>query len=276
MHPDLVTRLPFTLTESSVLAVIPARYQSSRLPGKPLADIAGRPMIEHVYRRTASASSISAVVVATDDERIASAVGAFGGVALMTGADHATGSDRIAEVVSALPCRLVVNVQGDLPLIDPATIDAAVGPLLADPRLEMGTLSRPLRDHAEFLSPHVVKVVTNTHGRALYFSRGPIPYWRSPQSMVLGPQSTVHGPQSVVPAAARAHVGLYVYRRDIILRLATLPATPLEQLEVLEQLRALEHGIGIHVTDTDFDSIEVDTPDDLDRVRQRLLVASRT
>lgn len=240
-------------------------------------------MIEHVYRRAASAASVDAVVVATDDHRIADAVTAFGGVVLMTRPDHATGTDRIAEIVSALPCRLVVNVQGDLPIIDPAMIDAAVAPLVADPSLEMGTLSRPFRDHAEFLSPHVVKVVTDQRGQALYFSRAAIPHSRSPRSTVHGPQSELPGPRTAapeppaaVPAAARAHIGLYVYRRDILLRLAGLPATPLEQLETLEQLRALEHGIGVHVTDSHFDSIEVDTPDDLERVCQRLLAAPRT
>ena len=286
MHPDLVQRLPVTLTESSVLAIIPARYQSSRFPGKPLADIAGRPMIEHVYRRAASATLVSAVVVATDDDRIAAAVNAFGGVAVMTRTDHTSGTDRVAEVVSALPCRLVVNVQGDEPLIEPAMIDEAIAPLLADASLDIGTLSRPFRDAAEFTSPHVVKVVTDQHRQALYFSRAAIPHSRDGSSLtsdVLKSASSVSSAaQSAssaapsVPSAARAHIGLYVYRRDILLRLASLPPSTLERLEALEQLRALEHGIRIHVTDTQFESIGVDTPADLNRVRQRLLVAPRT
>ena len=175
MHPNSVQRLPFTLTESSVLAVIPARFHSTRLPGKILADIAGKPMIEHVYRRAAAASRVHAVIVATDDERIASAVRSFGGAALMTRADHVSGTDRIAEAIADLPCRAVVNVQGDEPLIEPETIDAAIAPLLADTSVEMSTLSRPFQSLEEFKSPHVVKVVTNLQGDALYFSRAPIP-----------------------------------------------------------------------------------------------------
>jgi len=251
VHPNSVERLPFTLTESSVLAVIPARFDATRLPGKILADIAGKPMIEHVYRRAAAASNVHAVIVATDDERIASAVRAFGGAALMTRADHVSGTDRIAEVVSQLPCRVVVNVQGDEPLIEPATIDAAVAPMLADATLEMSTVSRPWASADEFRSPHVVKVVTDLAGNALYFSRAPL-------------------------AGARAHVGLYVYRRDTLLKLAALPAAPLEREESLEQLRALSNGIRIRVVDTRHIAAGVDTPEDLDRVRSMMLTHSRT
>ncbi|OFW43952.1 MAG: 3-deoxy-D-manno-octulosonate cytidylyltransferase [Acidobacteria bacterium RIFCSPLOWO2_12_FULL_67_14b] len=241
-------RLPFTLTESSVLAVIPARYHSTRFPGKILADLAGRPMIEHVYRRASSATRVHGTIVATDDERIAQAVQAFGGAVIMTRADHANASDRIAEAVSALPCRLVVNVQGDEPLLDPASIDAAVAPMLDDPSLEMSTLCRPFADAHEFSSPHVVKVVTDIRGRALYFSRAPIP-------------------------GSAAHVGLYVYRRDVLLKLAGLPRVPQEDLEKLEQLRAVIHGIGIRVVETSHASIGVDTPQDLERVRQLMPTA---
>jgi len=260
VHPISVTELPFTLTESSVLAVIPARYASTRFPGKPLADIGGRPMIEHVYRR-AAAASVDGVLVATDDQRIADAVRGFGGVAVMTRDDHPSGTDRIAEVAAAVPCRLVVCVQGDEPLLEPALIDAAVAPMLADPALCMSTLSRPLAGPDEFATPHVVKVVTDTAGNALYFSRSAIPHQRAGQ------------PQ---PGVARAHVGLYVYRRDILLRLAALPPADLERAESLEQLRALANGIGIRVVDTRHVSIGVDTPDDLARVRQLLLASSRS
>jgi 3-deoxy-manno-octulosonate cytidylyltransferase (CMP-KDO synthetase) len=265
VHPNSVGRLPFTLTESSVLAVIPARYQATRLPGKILADIAGRPMIEHVYRRASSASRVHAVIVATDDERIAAAVRAFGGAALLTRADHASGTDRIAEVVGQLPCRAVVNVQGDEPLIDPETIDAAVAPMIADASLEMSTISRPLSSVEEFTSPHVVKVVTDLSGYALYFSRSPIP--ASAASAVQPPR---------VPPAARAHVGLYVYRRDTLLKLAALPPAPLEREESLEQLRALANGIRIRVVDTRHVAAGVDTPEDLERVRSLLLTSSLT
>jgi 3-deoxy-manno-octulosonate cytidylyltransferase (CMP-KDO synthetase) len=251
VHPNSVERLPFTLTESSVLAVIPARFHSTRLPGKILADIAGRTMIEHVYRRASAAANVHAVIVATDDERIAAAVRAFGGAALLTRADHVSGTDRIAEVVSQLPCRAVVNVQGDEPLIEPETIDAAVAPMLADATLEMSTISRPFSSSEEFKSPHVVKVVTDLSGNALYFSRALL-------------------------AGASAHVGLYVYRRDTLLKLAALPAAPLEREESLEQLRALAHGIRIRVVETRHLAAGVDTPEDLDRVRNMMLTHSRT
>ena len=274
MHPNSVERLPFTLTESSVLAVIPARFRSTRLPGKILADIAGKPMIEHVYRRAAAAARVHAVIVATDDERIAAAVRAFGGAALMTRADHISGTDRIAEAIGDLPCRAVVNVQGDEPLIEPDTIDAAIAPLLADPSLEMSTLSRPVQSLEEFNSPHVVKVVTNLSGDALYFSRAPIP--ASAPSTALGSSAPSAALGSSVPSAARAHVGLYVYRRDTLLKLAATPASPLELEESLEQLRALVHGIRIRVVETRHVAAGVDTPADLERVRQTMLISTRT
>jgi 3-deoxy-manno-octulosonate cytidylyltransferase (CMP-KDO synthetase) len=207
-------------------------------------------MIEHVYRRASAASMVHAVIVATDDERIADAVRSFGGAALMTRADHVSGTDRIAEVVSQLPCRAVVNVQGDEPLLEPATIDAAVAPMLDDASLEMSTISRPFSGIEEFNSPHVVKVVTDLSGNALYFSR----------ALLKG---------------AKAHVGLYVYRRDTLLKLAALPAAPLEREESLEQLRALAHGIRIRVVDTHHVAAGVDTPEDLERVRQMMMASSR-
>lgn len=251
VHPNSVERLRDTLTESSVLAVIPARFASTRLPGKILADIAGKPMIEHVYRRASAASRVHAAVVATDDERIASAVQRFGGVAIMTRPDHVSGTDRIAEVVSQLPCAIVVNVQGDEPLIEPATIDAAIEPLLTDDSAAMATLSRPFTSREEFENPNVVKVVTNNFGDALYFSRTPIP-------------------------GASAHVGLYVYRRKTLLNLAASPAAPQELAERLEQLRALANGIKIRVVPTNHVVAGVDTPEDLERVRSLMLSPART
>jgi len=265
VHPNSVERLPFTLTESSVLAVIPARFGATRLPGKILADIAGKPMIEHVYRRASAASLVHAVIVATDDERIAAVVRAFGGAALMTRADHVSGTDRIAEIARELPCRIIVNLQGDEPLIAPETIDAAVEPMLADASLEMSTISRRLASDEEFRNPHVVKVVTNAFGDAMYFSRAPIP--AAAPSAGLGVSA---------PAAARAHIGLYVYRRDTLLKLAAMPAAPLERQESLEQLRALAHGIRIRVVDTRHVAAGVDTPEDLERIRQLMLTPSRT
>ena len=220
-------------------------------------------MIEHVYRRAAAASLVTGVIVATDDPRVAEAVRGFGGTAWMTRADHATGTDRLAEVAADLPCRLIVNVQGDEPLIEPAAIDAAIEPLLADPALEMGTIARPLTEPSDFENPAVVKVVTGRTGQALYFSRAPIPHPRQHASTER---------RSFEPLV---HMGLYVYRRDVLRRLAALAPSPLEQTESLEQLRALEHGIGIHVALTTHVSIGVDTPADLERVRQQLLASSR-
>jgi 3-deoxy-manno-octulosonate cytidylyltransferase (CMP-KDO synthetase) len=263
VHPNSVERLPFTLTESSVLAIIPARFHSTRLPGKILADIAGKPMIEHVYRRAAAASLVHAVIVATDDERIASTVRAFGGAAIMTRAEHISGTDRIAEVAGQLPCRIIVNLQGDEPLIEPATIDAAVAPMLADESLEMSTISRRLSGPDEFRNLNVVKVVTNRLGDALYFSRAPIP-------------GSLPAASTSVPSAARAHVGLYVYRRETLLKLAGLSAAPLELAESLEQLRALVHGIRIRVVDTHHVAAGVDTPEDLERIRSLIFEPSQT
>lgn len=211
-------------------------------------------MIEHVYRRASNARAVDHVLVATDDERIAAAVESFGGVAVMTSATHPTGTDRLAEVIDTLPCSIIVNVQGDEPLIDPATIDAVVAPLAADAALEMSTLSRTLDAH-ELASPHVVKVVSDRDGFALYFSRAPIPHARD------GEDAT---------RLARGHIGLYAYRRATLLRLARLAPTPLETMERLEQLRALEHGIRITVIETSSRPIGVDTPEDLERIRQQM------
>jgi 3-deoxy-manno-octulosonate cytidylyltransferase (CMP-KDO synthetase) len=237
------------------VAIIPARYESSRFPGKPLVEIAGRPMIEHVYRRASASRSVDAVIVATDDQRIVAAVERFGGTAVMTSRDHPSGTDRLAEVAATLDCALVVNVQGDEPLLEPRMIDEAVAPF-DDPSVAMGTLRRRLSDADEYANPNVVKVVVDRHDFALYFSRAPIPYWRDGQ-----------GPP---PAGVYAHVGLYVYRRDVLATLAGLPRTPLERAEMLEQLRALEHGYRIKAVETTADSVGVDTPADLERVRARL------
>jgi 3-deoxy-manno-octulosonate cytidylyltransferase (CMP-KDO synthetase) len=237
------------------IVVIPARYESSRFPGKALAPIDGRPMVEHVYRR-AEASGVGEVIVATDDERIARAVEGFGGRVQMTRASHRTGTERLAEVAAALRCDVVVNVQGDEPLLEPRMIREAVGPFASDAALQMTTLRRAITDPADFASPHVVKVVVDRADFALYFSRAPIPYRRE-------------APRAGQPAAARAfkHVGLYAYRREFLVQLAALPPTPLEEAEMLEQLRALEHGYRIKTLETVHDSIGVDTPDDLERVR---------
>jgi 3-deoxy-manno-octulosonate cytidylyltransferase (CMP-KDO synthetase) len=254
--PLVTFKDPFLRTSPTpaVVAIIPARYHSTRFPGKALADIGGRPMIEHVYRRAAEADLVDAVVVATDDQRIFDAVKAFGGVARMTGASHRTGTDRVAEVARELSSDIIVNVQGDEPLIDPAMISAVVGPLRDDASIEMTTARRALTDPADLLNPHVVKVVADARGDALYFSRSPIPNGAGAASPRTG--------------AAFVHVGLYAFRRDFLLRFAALPQTPLELAESLEQLRALEHGHRIRTVVTEHHSIGVDTPDDLERARR--------
>jgi 3-deoxy-manno-octulosonate cytidylyltransferase (CMP-KDO synthetase) len=211
-------------------------------------------MIEHVYRRTAAARSIASVIVATDDERIHRAVRAFGGESRMTSATHQSGTDRIAEVAAGLQCDLIVNVQGDEPLIEPAMIDEAVAPFAGNPALMMSTLRRRIEDDADTQNPNVTKVVVDREEFALYFSRAPIPFVR----------------RDCPPAPAWRHVGLYVYRRECLLRLAALPPTAMERSEALEQLRALEHGIRIKAVETVFDSIGVDTSEDLERVRSLL------
>lgn len=207
-------------------------------------------MIEHVYRRAAQAR-VDAVLVATDDQRIVDAVERFGGLAFMTSPAHPSGTDRLAELVRDLPCDVVVNVQGDEPLLDPKAIDALVAPLLDDRSVQMTTLCRPLAADEDVNSPHLVKVVRDLAGRALYFSRAAIPY-----------------PRTASGARAAAHVGLYGYRRATLLALAAWPPTPLELAESLEQLRALEHGIPITVIETPYVSIAVDTPHDLERARR--------
>ena len=250
--PPVSTSGPIPRTVSvAAIAVIPARFQSSRLPGKALADIGGRPMIEHVYRRASAARSIRSVIVVTDDERIHRAVIGFGGDSRMTSPSHQSGTDRIAEIVPSLACDVIVNVQGDEPLIEPAMIDEAVAPFAHDRGLMMSTLRRRIDDEAERQNPNVTKVVVDRDEFALYFSRAPIPHVR----------------EGSPAAPAWRHVGLYAYRRDCLMRLAALPPTALERSEALEQLRALEHGIRIKTLETQFDSIGVDTPEDLARVR---------
>ena len=238
----------------SVVAIIPARYESSRFPGKALADIGGRPMIEHVYRRTSAARSVGVVIVATDDQRICDAVEAFGGRAQLTSPKHASGTDRLAEVAAGLTCDVVVNVQGDEPLIEPSMIDDAIAPFRMDRALQMTTLMRRIDDRSDLENPNVTKVVVDREGYALYFSRAPIPFTR----------------QGCPPAPAWRHIGLYVYRRECLVRLTSLPPTAMEQAEALEQIRALEYGVRIKAIETIHDSMGVDTPEDLVRVRQQL------
>jgi 3-deoxy-manno-octulosonate cytidylyltransferase (CMP-KDO synthetase) len=246
-----------------ITAVIPARYASIRFPGKALAEIDGKPMIQHVYERTALAKLVSRTIVATDDSRIADAVHRIGGEAIMTSTAHETGTDRLAEVAMNLDADIVVNVQGDEPLISPDMIDQAIQPFLEESDLQMGTLKTRIKNLHDFLSPNVVKVVTDSLYNALYFSRSPLPFFRD-KWKDLKDESFCCG-----KLLCYKHVGLYVYRRDFLLKFASMPPTFLEISEKLEQLRALENGVKIRVIETEFESIGVDTPDDLVKAQLR-------
>jgi 3-deoxy-manno-octulosonate cytidylyltransferase (CMP-KDO synthetase) len=234
----------------SILGVIPARFASTRFPGKPLAALAGKPLIQHVWERASQSKYLSRLVVATDDERIASAARSFGAQVAMTRSDHASGTDRAAEVADSTDASIIVNIQGDEPLIDPDAIDAALLTLLDDPNCQMASLKRRITDEREIQNPNVVKVVTAANGDALYFSRSAIPFQRGHD------------------AGYFKHIGLYVYRRDLLLSYSSLPVGPLEKAECLEQLRALENGIPIRVAETSYDTIGVDTPEDLAAVER--------
>jgi len=243
---------------NSILGIIPARYASTRFPGKPLAKIAGKPLLQHVVERCAQAKFLSQVIVATDDERIAAFAEKFCRVE-MTSPDHPSGTDRAAEIAKRVECDAVVNIQGDEPLIDPEVIDAVAGALAHAP---MSTAATAIKDPAEYENPNMVKVVVNLGERALYFSRRTIPYVRDAASASKGKQL----------AAFRflKHLGIYGYRRDTLLKLVGFPQSPLEQAEKLEQLRALENGIELAVVRVDYDSVGVDVPEDVARVEARL------
>jgi len=251
-------------SDPTIVAVIPARYGSTRFPGKSLVLIKDKPMIQWVHDRTRSSKLIQQVIVATDDERIVAAVRGFGGHAVMTSKGHATGTDRIAEVARTLSCDLIVNVQGDEPLIEPEMIDQAIAPLAADQTISMGTLSRRIIDREEAFDPNVVKVVVDEKGFALYFSRAPIPWNRDAWA---GKRSFS---ELLLAGPLYKHIGLYVYRRDFLLQYAGMQQTPLENAEKLEQLRALERGHRIKVTLTEHESFGVDIPEDLGKILNRL------
>lgn len=236
-----------------ILCVIPARYSSTRLPGKPLADIAGKPMIQHVYERSSLAKLPSKVLVATDHPLVFEAVKAFGGNVLMTSDKHPTGTDRLAEVAEQEPAAdLIINVQGDEPLIAPKVIDQLAQAFLEESQLSMATLMTEL-EAADYHNPAAVKVVTDLQDYALYFSRSLLPY-----------------PRNLKGVPVYKHIGIYGYRREFLLRYAKLAPTPLEQTESLEQLRALEHGYRIKVLKTKEQFIGVDTPEDLEKVNALL------
>ena len=242
------------MSDPKVIVVIPSRYASTRLPGKPLVPLAGKPMVQHVYERAKRAQTVHRVIVATDDQRIMDAVTAFGGEARMTRSDHRTGTERIAEVAAHEPGDVFVNVQGDEPLIDPVAIDTAVGALLEEPQAQISTVATPIRHAGDILDPNVVKTVLDFDGNALYFSRAPIPWIRDTQQKV--------------HVKYWKHLGLYVFQREALLEFPTLPQGELERIEQLEQLRWLENGWKIRVAEVVHDAVSVDVLEDVARVEK--------
>ncbi|UCF82922.1 MAG: 3-deoxy-manno-octulosonate cytidylyltransferase [Desulfobacteraceae bacterium] len=241
-----------------IFALIPARYQSARFPGKPLARIAGKPMIQHVYERATSCPEVAEVCVATDDERISACVLEFGGKAVMTRKEHRSGTDRISEAAMKLGVKkedLIVNIQGDQPLFHPSTVSQLVMPLLKDRSINMTTLKWKIDDTKDIENPNHVKVVTDRQDFALYFSRYPLPFFRDEKSN----------------QAHYKHLGFYCFRMEFLLQFTRLPEGVLEVAEKLEQLRALEHGFKIKVLETPYNSIEVDVPEDIRKVEKNLM-----
>jgi len=244
------------MNDPQVVVVIPSRYAATRLPGKPLVNLAGKPMVQRVYEQAKLAQTVHRVLVATDDQRIVDAVLAFGGEARMTRSDHRTGTERIAEVAAHEPGDVFVNVQGDEPLIDPVAIDTAVAALLEDPPAQIATVATPIRHVPDIMDPNVVKTVLDFDSNALYFSRAPVPWVRDTQQKV--------------HVKYWKHLGLYVFQRDALLEYPTLPQGELERIEQLEQLRWLENGWKIRVAEVEHDAVSVDVPEDVTRVEKLL------
>jgi 3-deoxy-manno-octulosonate cytidylyltransferase (CMP-KDO synthetase) len=239
-----------------VVIVIPARYGATRLPGKPLVSLAGKPMIQRVYERAKLAARASRVIVATDDERIVKAVESFGGIVRMTRPDHRTGTERVAEVAAHEKGDVFVNVQGDEPLLDPVAVDTAVDALLEEPAASIATVATPIKTPADIMDPNVVKTVLDFDNNGLYFSRAPIPWVRDTASKI--------------QLRHLKHLGLYVFQRDALLEYPTLPQGELERIEQLEQLRWLENGWKIRVAEVEHDAVSVDVPSDVARVEKLL------
>jgi len=248
-----------------VTAIIPARYESSRLPGKALLKIGDKTMIRHVYERTSAASLVQETVVATDNERILKEIESFGGWAVMTSPEHPTGTDRIAEVAAGLDAEIVVNVQGDEPLIEPEMVDQVARPLIEDPTVLMGSLKSRIKTYRELFDLGLNKVVVDNDDFALYFSHTPIPFCR--EEWTFDRWAELAASDAPPPGDYYGHVGIYSFRRDFLLHFASLPQTHLEDMEKLEQLRAMEHGYRIKVVTTEFEALGVDTPEDLERIR---------
>ena len=248
------------MDDQRVIVVIPSRYGSTRLPGKPLLALAGKPMVQHVYERAKRAQTVDRVVVATDDERIVDVVKAFGGEVRMTRTDHRTGTERIAEVAAHELGDIFVNVQGDEPLIDPVAIDTAVASLLEEPVAQISTVATPIRHPGDIMDPNIVKTVLDFDSNGMYFSRAPIPWVRDRQQKV--------------HLKYWKHLGLYVFQRDALLEYPTLPQGELERIEQLEQLRWLENGWKIRVAEVEHDAVSVDVAEDVTRV-EKLMKAQK-
>lgn len=239
-----------------VIGVIPARYDSTRFAGKILADLQGKPMIQHVWERAKESKILEDLIIACDDERVASAAREFGANVALTAKGHLSGTDRISEVVNPLDVKIVINIQGDEPLIQPTMIDSLARALLEDKKVSMATMMKKIQDPDELIDPHVVKVVVDKNSFALYFSRSVIPF--------LAANSDIDSP------VYYKHIGLYGYTKDFLFTYKNLPASGLEKTERLEQLRVLEEGFRIKVIETKFDTVGVDTPEDLERVKEIL------
>lgn len=255
-------------TEPKVVAIIPARWDSSRFPGKPLKKIRGKPMVQWVVEKTRQAQKVSEVLVATDDRRIFDAVSKFGGQAVMTSRDHASGTDRIAEVAAGISCDIVVNVQGDEPLISPGNIDLVVQPLAQDASVQVSTLMIRIQEVDEIFNPNVVKVVTNCAGFALYFSRAPIPFCRDRRRSADSKERI--DTTDLMEIQMFKHIGLYAFSKSFLMQFPSLPSPHLETTEKLEQLRILYNNVPIKVTETREDSMGVDCVEDLEKVEQRM------
>ena len=238
------------------IVVIPARYGSTRLPGKALAEIEGKPLVQHVYDRARLSRFAAECLIATDDERIRRTCEGFGSKVMMTSPDHNSGTDRMAEVAANTDADVYVNVQGDEPLVDPDAVDLIIKMMFDDPSVRMGTLKRPIESYEDFVNPAMARVVCDANDFALYFSRAPVPYLTREEFE-----------QPEKRAIVFKHIGIYSFRRDFLMEFSNMPPSPLERTERLEQLRALEAGVGIKVLTTDYESVSVETPADLERVR---------
>jgi len=244
------------MSDPQIVVVIPSRFAATRLPGKPLVNLAGKPMVQRVYEQAKLAQTVHRVLVATDDQRIFDSVQAFGGEVRMTRSDHRTGTERIAEVAAHVPGDVFVNVQGDEPLIDPVAIDTAVAALLEDPPAQIATVATPIRHVPDIMDPNIVKTVLDFDSNALYFSRAPIPWVRDTQQRV--------------HVKYWKHLGLYAFQREALLEYSTFPQGELEKIEQLEQLRWLENGWKIRVAEVEHDAVSVDVPEDIARVEKLL------